>query len=138
MLGAGFLAAQAGRRSRWALPLSFAAAMAVGFSLGALGIGVPAIEPLLAASVLVLGLAICAAARLPQSATAVGVALFGLVHGIAHGAEAPNASWSYAAGMLVSAVALMAAGVWMQHRFARTAKVAGALIAAVGAVLLLS
>lgn len=142
MLAVGYLAALQGGRVRWMLPVAFAAAMTAGFAVGTFGIHTAAIEPLVAASVLVLGLAIFAAARMPASAGAGLVAGFGVIHGLAHGAEAGAAPWTFGVGMLVAAIALLGAGMGIA-RFARGAlarrhRIAGAAVAACGAVLLLA
>src|SRR4051812_4949378 len=59
MRAVGLWAAMLGGRAIWALPLSFAALLIMGAAAGAAGIAVPAaIEPMIVASVVMLGLAV--------------------------------------------------------------------------------
>lgn len=113
MVAVGVLAARTGGAALWSLPLTFIAVMSGAAALGANGIGLPLVEPGIAASVLVLGLLVAWAGKLPQ---AVGVGLcaaFALFHGHAHGTElAPGASFAaYLAGFALSTAALHGAGI---------------------------
>ena len=68
-------------------------------------------EPGILASVIVLGLLVLAAARLPVALGAALVAVFALLHGHAHGAELPSgaAAATYAAGFALATALLHAA-----------------------------
>lgn len=113
MVTVGVYAAVIGGRALLAVPLAFVAMMAGGAALGVAGAPVPLVEPMIAASIVVLGL-LCV---LPWGRTAgVGVALagwFALFHGFAHGAEMPvdASGLAYGAGFLAATALLHAAGV---------------------------
>ena len=141
MVAVGLWAAQLGGRARWALPAGFVGAMILGAVAGVSGLRPPGIETGILASVLVLGLAVAAAARLPLGGGIALAALAGLVHGLAHGAEMPLQADSlrFLAGMVTATAGLQAAGLaagWAAGR-RQTALVrwAGAGIAAAGALL---
>lgn len=97
----------------WALPVVFPLLMVVGGVVGILGIGLPGVEIGIAMSVLLLGLAIAAAWRAPVPAAIALVALFGVLHGHAHGTELPEAASpaAYAAGFVVSTGLLHLSGI---------------------------
>ncbi|SCY51002.1 HupE/UreJ family protein [Paracoccus tibetensis] len=112
MVALGLLAAQLGGRAVWALPLSFVGAMLIGGALGAMGVALPAVEPMILASVVILGVLVAMAVRLPLSALLPMAALFGAAHGWAHGAEGPGSSLAlYAAGFTFATLALHLAGI---------------------------
>ena len=140
MLAVGFWSALTARRL-WTVPLAFAAMLLVGALLGLAGIELPAVEPMIAASVLVLGLLVALRASLPAALAAALVGMFALFHGVAHGAELAGAAHIGAPllGMLMATLALHAAGLVaglaLRHN-AWTARVAGAGVAALGALLL--
>jgi urease accessory protein len=113
MLGIGLWAAQRGGRSIWVLPLAFVLVMTVGGLLGMAHVFIPLIEPGIVASVLVIGLLVATAIRLPLIGSTCLVALFALFHGHAHGTEMPVAAagaW-YGIGFLSSTLVLLAFGV---------------------------
>lgn len=143
MLAVGLYAARQGGRQRWALPSAFVLAMLAGAGADALGIALPAVEAGIAASVLVLGLLIATAARLPVAVALPLVAVFALFHGHAHHAEMGDSTLlAYTVGFALATAALHAAGflvgrwlpqtVWGQ----RLQRASGALIAGAGAVFL--
>lgn len=113
MLAVGLYAAQRGGSARWALPLTFVAFMAIGGALGMNGAQFSFTEQAIAASVLVLGIVIAAAARLPMAAVLPAIAGFALFHGLAHGAEMPAtaAGSTFAVGFLIATVSLHLAGL---------------------------
>jgi len=127
----------------WVAPLAFASALLIGALFGLAGFTLPAIEPMIAASVLVLGLLVATNARLPLAAGAALAAMFALFHGVAHGAElaGPQAAWSLIG--MVSATALLhgaglAVGKLLQQRSVWAPRVAGAAVALFGASLLIA
>ena len=69
--------------------VAFVGVMVAGGALGAADVPLPMVEPGILASVIVLGLLVLTAARLPVALGAVLVAAFALLHGHAHGAELP-------------------------------------------------
>ena len=144
MVGVGLWSALVARGARdlvWA-PLGFAAMLLAGALLGLTGTQVPAVEPMIAASLLVIGLLVVTRLRLPGPAAAAVVGAFAVFHGVAHGHElAGDASASMAvAGMVLATVLLHAAGIaigWtLRRRGTLLARVAGAAVALFGAALL--
>ena len=115
MLAIGLWAAQLGGRATWAIPTVFVSLMAVGGLLGFNGVPLPFVESGIAVSVLVLGLLIAMAAKVPLSAGIPIAALFALFHGHAHGTEltAGMSAAAYAAGFVISTAALHLAGIGM-------------------------
>ena len=108
--------AKAGRaaRSMWAAPVAFAATLLVGALLGLGGLNLPGVEPMIAASLLVMGLMVCTRTALPTWAGGALVAVFALFHGLAHGAELANGHAAAAlTGMVLSTAALHTAGIAM-------------------------
>ena len=141
MLAVGFWSALTARRL-WTAPLAFAAMLLVGALLGLAGIALPAVEPMIAASVLALGLLVALRARLPAALAAALVGLFAIFHGVAHGSELADAAHIGAPllGMLITTVALHAAGLGLGLAIRRASawvpRAAGAGIATLGAALL--
>lgn len=108
----GVWAAAFGGARAWAWPASFVAALSVGALLGHAGVAAPGLETMIALSVSALGLLV--ASRAPAS-LALGIAALaplGLLHGIAHGAEAPDGAFAlYVAGFVAASAALHACGL---------------------------
>jgi len=101
----------AGRRL--AGPLAFLLALAAGALAGVQGLGLPAVEAGVAASVLLMAGLMLARRRLPAALGLALVAGAGLLHGLAHGAEAPAAGslLAYGLGFLATSALLHAAGL---------------------------
>ena len=119
MVALGLLAAQAGGRALW-LPTAFVAAMLAGGSAGWAGMPFGAVEPVLLASVIILGALVAVAARLPLGAMAAMAAAFGFAHGWAHGAEGPqDGMLAYAAGFAAATALLHGAGILAGRAVAR-------------------
>lgn len=129
-------------RRMWAAPASFAGMLLVGALLGLGGVALPLVEPMIAASLLALGLLLAARASLPAAAASALCGAFALFHGLAHGSELAAAASPAAAlaGMLAATVLLHAAGLagglLLARRQAWLPRVAGALVAGFGLVLL--
>ncbi len=113
MIAVGLWAAQLGGRARWLVPVAFVGVMTLGAALGRTGVIFPGMEQGIAASVLVLGLLIAAAVRLPVTAGMALVGVFAIFHGFAHGAEMPGTAGGlfYGAGFVVATALLHAIGV---------------------------
>lgn len=113
MVAVGLLAAQMGGRARLALPVSFLAAMTLGGVLGMVGFALPYVEPVILASIVILGVMLAAAfaLRLPAAVAVVGV--LALFHGNAHGQEMPETASGllYAMGFLIATAFLHAVGL---------------------------
>jgi urease accessory protein len=138
MLAVGAWSALALRRL-WVAPAAFVALLAIGALAGASGVQVPAIEPMIAASLLVVGLLVATVRRLPVVLAAGIAGAFAFFHGAAHGSEL-GAGASVLAGMLVATAVLHAAGIalgqWVLARVRWLPQLSGGLVAALGAVLL--
>lgn len=104
MIAVGIYAAQRGGKARWMLPLTFLGCMTLGGLTGLDRSPIPGLEQALAASVLVLGLLVALAARLPLLASVPLIAVFAWFHGFAHGAEMGSGadSLNYCLGFLVA------------------------------------
>jgi len=112
MVAVGLWAAVTGGRALWALPLAFVGAMLAGGGLGAMGIGLPGVEPMILASIVLLGVLAALAWRAPLAVGVGIVAVFGLFHGHAHGTEGPASGLlTYAAGFALATMALHLAGL---------------------------
>lgn len=137
MIAVGLVAGMRGGRARWALPLAFVSAAALGFAGGRYGVVLPMVEPMVLASVLLLGLLAMAAAPVGLATGIALVAGFGLFHGQAHATEAGSqAIAGFAAGFLVATAGLHAAGLAL-YRLAGTrwSRAAGAVTVAGGLAL---
>ncbi len=113
MVAVGLWAGLLGGRALWALPAGFLGAMALGFGLGAADVALPMVEAGILASVIILGALVAASARFSLMLAVPLVAVFGLLHGHAHGTELAGAgAIPYAAGFLIATAALHALGVF--------------------------
>jgi len=129
-------------RRVWLAPLGFAVMLMVGAVLGLVGVPLPAIEPMIAASLFVLGLLIAVRARLPEMAGIIVAGVFAMFHGAAHGGELPAGASAlpYMVGFLLSTVALHGAGIGaglaMRHARIWLIRLLGGGVALYGAFLL--
>jgi urease accessory protein len=114
MVAVGLWSAMAARRV-WLAPMAFTGMLMVGALLGLGGLALPAVEPMIAASLLVLGLLTATQAQLPAALAAGVVGAFAVFHGVAHGTELAggNNGWMPLVGMLVATAGLHLAGVGM-------------------------
>jgi len=124
---------------RWAAPASFAALLLCGALMAAAGLQLPVIEPMIAVSLLVIGLLVATARKLPAAVMATLVGAFALFHGAAHGQELVGAA--ALAGMVAATVALHAAGLaagaaLQQHGQGWVARFAGLAVGGFGLVTL--
>ena len=113
MFAVGLWAAQLGGRALWAIPAAFITLMTLGGALGIGGLHLPGVETGIALSVLLLGLLIVFAVRLPVGAGIALVGLFALFHGHAHGTEMAGSlsAVAYCSGFLLATGLLHAAGM---------------------------
>ncbi len=139
MVAVGLWGAFLGAPALWLLPVVFPLVMAVGGALGVLGVALPMVELGIAASALVLGLAVLLAARPPLWVAALLVGIFAIFHGHAHGTELPTAAnpLAYSLGFVLATGTLHAVGMafglllrWPQGRLALRG--GGGLIALAG------
>jgi urease accessory protein len=143
MMAVGLWAALSGGRRIWIWPLAFVASMLIGGALAREGLALPNIEPAIATSVVILGLAIALLLKLPAEAGAFLISLFGAAHGYAHGLEAPGTGWAfYAAGFALATALLHITGIAGGLLIERRANIwvprtIGALTAVAGLALLM-
>ena len=136
MLAVGMWSALA-VRPVWLAPAAFVAMLVAGALAGFAGLSVPAVEPMIAASLLVIGLLVAARRGLPVAAAAGLVGAFAFFHGAAHGVElADGAQFAALAGMVLTTCALHAAGIAI-GRWTWLSRIAGSGVALLGATLLL-
>ena len=113
MVAVGIWGAVLGAPLLWLLPVTFPMLMVAGAVAALAGLTLPAIEPGIALSVIVLGGAIAAFWRAPLPAAMAVVASFGFLHGFAHGRELPAAASpaAYATGFVLASGLLHGAGI---------------------------
>lgn len=125
------------------VPATFVASMVAGGTLGMLGVPFPFTEAAIAVSVVALGGAVVAGESMRANVALALVAVAGLVHGHAHGAEAPLAAHPavYVLGFVLATVGLHASGVAVGVGIRRRPAVRttlGTLVAAAGVGLLVA
>lgn len=145
MVAVGLWSALAARRAwpdlLWA-PLAFAGMLLVGALMGLAGLQLPGVEPMIAASLLVLGLLVATRIHLPAGVAVAVVGLFAVFHGVAHGRELAGEQDAALtlAGMVAATLLLHTAGIaigWaLRHANAWLPRVAGASVVTLGAALL--
>ncbi|SDO21411.1 urease accessory protein [Lutimaribacter pacificus] len=112
MVCVGLWAALMPGRALVALPAGFVGAMVLGFGAALGGLGLPMVEPVILSSVLVLGVLVALAVRLPLAGAVALVAGFGFFHGHAHGLEIGVANaLPYLSGFVAATVVLHMAGL---------------------------
>lgn len=143
MLAIGLWAAQNKRVAPWMLPVVFPAMMLAGAAIAVAGMPLSGIEIAVAASVVLLGLFIAFAIKMPVRVSSVLVALFAMAHGYAHGMELPHeaSALQYGAGFAAATAILHLSGLMMglmaRDKMAQGGmRIAGAGIAATGVFLL--
>lgn len=144
MLAVGAWAAAGARHATpaalWRLPAAFVALLLTGALAAAAGLSLPAVEPMIAASLVALGLLLAARRELPAPAALTLVGAFALFHGAAHGQELAGAA--ALAGMVSATAMLHGAGVGLGLALRRAPRVAawlaGGATATLGLRLLLA
>ena len=130
MVAVGIWAAQLGGSAVWKVPLTFVITMLLGAAVALSGVGLlqieSAVEPVIAASVLVLGLVISLQVRLLPWLASLLVAAFALFHGHAHMAELPGAASAlgYVIGFALMTTLLHGAGIATGYLLQRHASAA--------------
>ena len=139
MIAVGLWGAQLGAPALWLLPVTFPMVMALGGMVGLLGVPLPGVEMGIAASAILLGLAVMSELRPPLAAAVTLVGIFGVFHGHAHGTELPpgQSALLYSMGFVVATGCLHAVGigVGLIHRWPwgqRLLRAAGAVVAVAG------
>ena len=142
MMAVGLWAAVLGGRAVWVVPTAFVACMLGGFAFSLAGMRLPAVEPGIAASVIVLGILIAGAIRVSLAGSACLVGLFAVLHGQAHGGELSGTAPMFALGFMGATALLHGAGIGLGRLLARPRHGAfmrgvGGAIASIGVVVLL-
>ncbi len=140
MVAVGLWGAQLGRPASIWLPVAFPLVMACGAFVALAGAPLPYVEVGVAASAVLLGLAVACEWR-PKIAVALAcVAVFAVFHGYAHGAELPEGEdgLRYSLGFVLATGGLHAVGIaiGLIHRFDRgrvVLRALGVVVAVVGA-----
>jgi urease accessory protein len=128
MAAVGVWSALALPRARiWVAPAAFVAAMLAGALMALSGASLPAVEAVIALSVVALGGMVAVRARLGVAAGAAVAGGFALFHGWAHGAEAAGGVAGYLAGFAVATAAIHLGGVWLGLLIARSRHAAAAV-----------
>lgn len=121
-------------------PLAFAATLLVGALMALNGVTLPGVEPMIAASLLALGLLVATRTQLPMGVGTALVAGFALFHGLAHGQELGGHAGAALTGMVLSTLVLHTAGIGLglalRQRSRWLPRIAGMGVAALGLGLL--
>ncbi len=141
MLAVGIWSALAARNGGrvWLAPLAFVATMLVGAAMGLAHVALPAVEPGIAASVLVLGLLIAFRYAPSGPLGAILIGSFALFHGHAHGVEATGSVAAFIGGFAIVTASVHVAGIGIGQALMRlrlAVPAAGTLIAVAGAFML--
>lgn len=125
-------------------PAAFVALLVAGALAGFAGLWVPGVEPMIAASVLVLGLLVAVQKKMPWVLAAALAGVFAFFHGAAHGFElAGDTGWAavgaltgiaLGSGLLHVCGMVLGKAVMQRHQWA--AKLGGGATAALGAFML--
>jgi urease accessory protein len=144
MVAIGLWAASIGGRALWAIPAAFVVTMLLGGGLAVAGLNVPFVEQGILLSVIVLGVLVLFAKRLPTLVCAAIAGGFALFHGAAHGMEMPlNANGlQYALGFALATAGLHVVGLGFGQLMAKigtplVTRISGSVIATAGLVLAL-
>jgi urease accessory protein len=141
-LWSALIAQKFGREMLWG-PLGFANVLLVGAALGLEGVNVPAVEPMIAASLVAVGLLVLTRLQLRGLGAALLAGAFALFHGLAHGYElAANVNAFQALAGMVSATVLLhtiglALGWSLRGANVWVPRLIGGAVAALGSALLL-
>ena len=129
-----------GRRV-WQAPALFMAMLAMGAVAGQGGITLPVLEPMVAASVVLLGLMLAMPLRLNETAALGLIGGFAFCHGLAHGSELSSGT-NVLAGMLLGSAVLHGLGMLLAHSALRQrqhwARALGQAVAWAGGALVVS
>ncbi|HET6630255.1 MAG TPA: HupE/UreJ family protein [Woeseiaceae bacterium] len=140
MLAVGLWAAFLGGRAVWIVPAAFVAVMAGGFASATAGFALPGVEPGVAGSVVLMGVLVAAAVRLPLALASGLVGVLALFHGHAHGTELSEGALAFGIGFASATALLHAVGIGLGLALARRGPMrvrgVGGTTAAIGLVLL--
>lgn len=113
MVAVGLWAGAKGGKALWAWPATFVVAMLCGGLMGLAHVPLPFVEPGILASVVVLGLLVASTADFPLPVGGAIITTFAVLHGHAHGVEAPETEGGllYLAGFAVATIVLHVTGI---------------------------
>ncbi len=146
MLCVGLWSALAAPRANLSLlwgPAGFASMLLVGALMGLNGFAIPAVEPMIAVSLLVIGLLVVTRLQVPGFFAAILVGIFAVFHGLAHGYELAGSASAVntLAGMLTATVLLHVVGLGLGWRLRQhsvwISRAVGTTVAVLGSVMLL-
>jgi urease accessory protein len=130
----GIWATRLGGRAIWLVPLCFVCGIVGG---GVIGLYVGASEPLVAASVVVLGVLVTMRRQPPLVVGAAVASLFALLHGIAHTSGVSSASWPLViAGLAAGTAVCHAVAIGAAVTAPKARRLAGVAITLAGCYLL--
>ena len=138
MVASGLWASRFNGVGRLGGPAAFVTGMAAGAALGMAGVTLPAVETLVAASVIALGLLVAAPMRPPTAVALPVFAAIGAWHGDAHGLEAHDVGGLlFLVGMiattgLLHVVGVLTGGTLLKSPAARSASGAALAVAGLG------
>ncbi|WP_412504408.1 HupE/UreJ family protein [Roseovarius sp. SYSU LYC5161] len=129
MIAVGLWAAQIGGRAVWQVPTAFMTAMIAGFLAALAGLPLPAVEPMIMASIVLLGAVVALALRPGAGVAMAAVAALALFHGHAHGGELGSAqALRFGAGFAIATAGLHGAGLLIAVVFARALRAGSGLV----------
>jgi urease accessory protein len=113
MVAVGLFAWLLSGRALWLVPAAFVAMMAVGGTLGVVGVAVPYVETGIALSVVVIGAMAALGRKLSIAIAMAVVGAFAVFHGHAHGTEMPEtmSGVAYGLGFMMATALLHGAGI---------------------------
>jgi urease accessory protein len=128
-------------RQVWLAPALFMAMLALGAVAGQAGVTLPLLEPMVAASVVLLGLMLAMPMRLNETVALGLIGGFAFCHGLAHGGELASTS-NVLTGILFGSAVLHGIGMLLAHKALRTrpqwSRALGHIAALIGGGLLVS
>lgn len=144
MVAVGAWVSQLDKQRRGVALVAFLMVMSVAALLGRVGLGLPAVEQGIVASMIVVGLLVAAAVKLPFGIGLGMLTGFALFHGHAHGADMPAQATAatYGFGFLLATAVLQLAGMAMGQTMANAKhavtwrRTLGGLVAAMGVLFL--
>lgn len=141
MVAVGMLAVMGRNKPAWQLPLAFVSFMLIGALFGISGVAIPAVESGILLSLVVLGGLLAFGRSCSLVLLTLCCALFGTLHGNAHGIELPanQGAISYITGFMLATIVLHAAGYLVASKWQTlVVRVSGVAIAGIGVVAMLA
>ena len=125
MMAVGLWAALLGGRALWLAPAGFGGAITLGFAAALLGAPLPFVEPVILASVVIIGLLAATALSVPAGIAMAMVGFFAFFHGHAHGGELGSAgAVSFGVGFALATALLHVTGIGLARLFGGAGRLA--------------